>query len=141
MQTLCYISHATFEMPMQMQHLSDILTESRQFNARHDIHGVLYFADGQFLQCLEGQIEDVEQLMQRIRRDPRHQNINVIFQQPITQALFASWSMKFISRQHPIKQFFQSQHYGQFCPDKLSSEQLQALLSLMYQLDGDDLVA
>ncbi|WP_298141386.1 BLUF domain-containing protein [uncultured Acinetobacter sp.] len=141
MHTLCYISHATFEMPMQMQHLSDILTEARQFNARHDIHGVLYFADGKFLQCLEGQAEDLEQVMQRICRDPRHQDLHIILQQPLSQPLFCSWSMKFISRHHPIKEFFQRHNHSQFCPDQLSPEQLQALLNLMYQLDANDLVA
>lgn len=141
MRTLCYVSQANFDLPTQMQHLSDILTEARQFNLRQHIYGVLYFADGTFLQCLEAKSEDLDQVMQRICRDPRHREIKIVFDHPISHAQFSNWSMKFIARHHPIKQFFQKHGFSHFCPEQLSAQQWQDLLHLLYELEADDLVA
>lgn len=141
MQRLCYVSQATFKLPEQLQCLTDILTEARDFNARHHVQGVLYFADGYFLQCLEGESQAIELVLQRLTRDPRHQDLRIIATDMVEQAIFKHWSMKFVARHNQVKQFFQQHGYAQFYPHLLNPNQLNQLLHLLYQLEAPDLVA
>lgn len=141
MRRLCYVSQANFPLPQHHHHLTDILTEARDFNVRHHIQGVLYFADGRFLQCLEGLADDLERLVTRLQGDPRHHSMQMIMNQPINGAIFAAWSMKFVSRHHRVKQFFQQQGHTIFCPKLLNKSQLAQLLELLYQLEAQNLVA
>ncbi len=55
MKQICYISCATSLQPQLLADLRDILSEARNFNHQHNVQGVLYFADGEFFQCLQGQ--------------------------------------------------------------------------------------
>ena len=141
MQRLCYVSQANFSLPQHGQYLIDILSEARDFNARHHIQGVLYFADGHFLQCLEGAPDALDSLVMRLQRDPRHHSMQIILNQPITAAMFSDWSMKFLSRQHRIKQFFQQHGHMCFCPELLNESQLTALFELLYELEAQKFVA
>nr|WP_244926493.1 BLUF domain-containing protein [Acinetobacter terrestris] len=45
---LCYTSKKTSNDESILKDLRDILTEARDFNTRHEIHGVLYYADDYF---------------------------------------------------------------------------------------------
>ncbi len=45
---LCYASTRNLQSEDLLQDLNDILTIARDFNSRHDICGVLYYADGSF---------------------------------------------------------------------------------------------
>jgi predicted sulfurtransferase len=141
MQRLCYVSQANFSLPQDRQQLTDILSEARNFNAKNRIQGVLYFADGHFLQCLEGAPAALDGVMQKIRQDPRHQNVQIITMEENTTAIFNTWAMKFISRHHVIKLFFSELGYNSFCPQQLNRVQLNQLLHLMYQIEASDLVA
>ena len=141
MQRLCYMSQANFSLSQEMSSLTAILTEARDFNARHHIHGVLYFADGCFLQCLEGSVTAIDLVMQRIGTDSRHQHLHIITQEEINTAIFTNWAMKFLSRQHRVKQFFNAHGYDTFCPEQLNALQLNELFSLFYQIEAQDLAA
>lgn len=141
MQRLCYVSRANFQPVDKNIALTNILTEARNFNAKHQIQGVLYFADGYFLQCLEGSDHNLELLMTRLQKDSRHQAIYIISNQPISTPIFNDWSMKFLSRQHRIKQFFQQQGYVSFCPERLDPTQLEQLCYLLCEVEAEHLVA
>ena len=99
----------------------------------------MYFADGYFLQCLEGDSHAVDLVWQRLQTDPRHQDLTLIALEPVEQAIFKHWPMKFVARHTQIKQFFQGYGYMQFCPHLLNASQLQELLHLLYQLEDQDL--
>ena len=135
MQRLCYVSQANFQAVDRTQVLTDILTTARNFNAHHAIQGVLYFADNCFLQCLEAKEADLNALMKNIETDQRHSNVHIVLQQDIKTPIFGEWSMKFISRQHQVKLFFKDQGYNNFCPEKLTDQQLEQLIELLYQLE------
>ena len=77
--------------------LEGMLAESRIRNKAHGITGVLVFVDGAFLQILEGEKDDVLELMARIERDPRHRAIKVFSEQEVDERAFASWSMAYLS--------------------------------------------
>ena len=92
---LIYSSEATAEM--ERADLELMLGESRVRNAKRDITGVLVFVDGVFLQVLEGEKDDVEHLMESIRRDPRHKDIKVFHEEEIEHRAFPTWRMAYLS--------------------------------------------
>jgi hypothetical protein len=77
--------------------LEGMLAESRIRNKAHGISGVLVFVDGAFLQVLEGEKNDILDLMGRIDRDPRHRGVKVFYEQDIEERAFTSWSMAYLS--------------------------------------------
>lgn len=91
--TLVYVS--VTEAPMSDAALSDILRVSRENNARRDITGMLLYREGFFIQALEGEADDVDALYARIKRDPRHQNVLLVYRSPIPERGFEDWSMGF----------------------------------------------
>ena len=54
MRQICYASTSTSDHVQLLQDVRDILSEARDFNALHNISGVLYYADQHYFQCLEG---------------------------------------------------------------------------------------
>jgi hypothetical protein len=92
---LIYSSAATGEM--SRADLEQMLEESRIRNLRRDITGVLVFVDGVFLQVLEGERDDVEDLMGSIRCDPRHHDIKVFHEEEIDRRAFPTWRMAYLS--------------------------------------------
>jgi len=92
---LIYSSAATREMGRA--DLEQMLDESRLRNARRGITGVLVFSDGVFLQVLEGEKDDVEDLMERIRLDPRHRDVKVFHEEETDHRVFPTWRMAYLS--------------------------------------------
>jgi hypothetical protein len=77
--------------------LEEMLAESRIRNRARGITGVLVFVDGVFLQILEGEKDNVLDLMETIERDPRHRGVKVFHQHETDERAFASWSMAYVS--------------------------------------------
>ena len=77
--------------------LEQMLAESRIRNRAHGITGVLLLVDGAFLQILEGEKDDVEDLMVRIQRDPRHHDVKVFYEEDVDERAFESWSMAYLA--------------------------------------------
>ncbi|MEO8585117.1 MAG: BLUF domain-containing protein [Acidobacteriota bacterium] len=77
--------------------LEGMLAESRIRNRSRGITGVLIFVDGAFLQILEGEKDDVLDLMERIERDPRHRGIKVFHEEETDERAFGSWNMAYLS--------------------------------------------
>ena len=92
---LIYSSEETGKM--SRPDLEQMLEESRVRNAKRDITGVLVFVDGVFLQVLEGERDDVEDLMASIRRDPRHRDIKVFHEEETASRAFPTWRMAYLS--------------------------------------------
>ena len=77
--------------------LEEMLAESRIRNKAHGITGVLLLVEGAFLQILEGEKDDVEDLMVRIQRDPRHHDVKVFYEEEVDERAFESWSMAYLT--------------------------------------------
>jgi hypothetical protein len=82
---------------LAMADLERMLAESRIRNRARDITGVLVLVDGVFLQILEGEKNDVLDLMEKIKRDPRHHGVKVYRERETDGRAFASWSMAYLS--------------------------------------------
>ena len=56
---------------------------------------MLLYANGTFLQTLEGETNTVETLLEKIARDSRHQDFQVIKREVTSTRLYENWSMGF----------------------------------------------
>ena len=90
---LCYVSTAV--RMMSRDELTDILQTSRRKNVQRNISGMLVYKDMSFLQVLEGEAGDVDELYETISADPRHHRLSQLFRIPITRREFGEWAMGF----------------------------------------------
>jgi hypothetical protein len=90
---MLYVSGAT--RPMSPADLDAILAASRRNNEALDVTGLLLWAEGAFIQVLEGEADVVKRLAARIRNDNRHRNFMVLVEQESAERAFGRWSMGF----------------------------------------------
>jgi hypothetical protein len=95
MEYIVYVS--TAKRLMNEEELLDILTVSRTKNKINNITGMLLYAQGTFIQVLEGEKENLDDLFQSIEKDNRHKNIIKLITGVITQRNFSDWTMAFAS--------------------------------------------
>ncbi|MCA8988664.1 MAG: BLUF domain-containing protein [Planctomycetaceae bacterium] len=88
-----YASAAT--RPFTREELFELLEDSRLKNSQHGLSGMLLYHGGAFLQVIEGEEADVEQLYEKIKRDERHENVRLIARFPIEERCFGDWKMGF----------------------------------------------
>ena len=88
---LMYASRAA--AGMGQEELLAILRKSKAANPAHGITGVLCYSEGLFLQVLEGGRSAVNRLYQRILADARHNDVELMLYEEISQRRFAGWSM------------------------------------------------
>ena len=91
---IIYSSEAS--TPMQTDDLEELLGHARRSNATKGITGALVYAEGMFLQILEGDKAEVQDLMAEIRRDVRHETVIVLREGEIPVAIFGSWKMAYV---------------------------------------------
>ena len=90
---LVYVSRSS--SAVSMAELVDILTRAQYKNMRLDVSGLLVFRDGRFMQLLEGAENTVKDLFATIRRDPRHTDVEVLWENDSAARCMPSWVMGF----------------------------------------------
>ena len=90
---LIYVSSALKEQ--NDTELDAILESAVRHNRLQNITGMLLYAGGNFLQVLEGEDTDVDQIFSVIEKDPRHHGIIVLEREAIPARSFEQWSMGF----------------------------------------------
>ena len=129
MYQFCYASKSTSPKTDLLEDLANILKEARDFNYQHQVTGVLYFADGYFFQCLEGECLTLKSLLvERLNKDPRHHDIKLFETKEIEYPSFPDWSMKYISKRSQIQQFCQDMGFNDFNPFAFQQHHVDALL-------------
>jgi Sensors of blue-light using FAD len=85
--------------------LAALLKKAREFNALHELTGMLLYTEGSFFQVLEGPEEVIAALYAKIERDKRHEQVTKIIVEPIQKRSFAEWTMGFsnVSREELAK--------------------------------------
>ena len=63
-------------------------------NTRHSITGLLLATGNKFLQILEGNFIELNELLTKIERDHRHEQMKVITFEPINEVYFDTWNLK-----------------------------------------------
>lgn len=74
--------------------INDITVSARLKNAEVGVTGVLFYMDGRFLQILEGKPEDVQERIDIIKDDPRHENFEILIDTQIEKRGFKDWNME-----------------------------------------------
>ena len=93
MHLITYMSEVNVPHSQIEDTVQDIVKVAEVENARNDITGVLFFAEGKFLQVIEGKKEVLQRLMQNISNDPRHKNIDYLIDTPVPERGFRDWKM------------------------------------------------
>jgi len=91
---LLYLSNAKPEL--KQEELDSILRVSRENNPSRDITGLLVFANGVFIQVLEGPSSEVHKLFEKICDDTRHQEVAILGEYRGQERIFTKWSMGFL---------------------------------------------
>lgn len=74
--------------------LSRINHSSQKNNKISELTGILVFGDDFFLQCLEGDREEVSKTYHRISQDPRHESVVILSMEDAIRREFSEWDMK-----------------------------------------------
>jgi hypothetical protein len=78
----------------QLLNVADILAVSSRNNERDHITGLLAYADGTFIQVIEGPPQSVKSLMSRLAGDARHRHIRILGTDLSSDRAFTSWIME-----------------------------------------------
>jgi len=99
MHNLVYKSIAnTLLAPAQ---IDEMLEHARVFNENNDITGCLLYHRGIFVQYLEGELEGVLALFERIKVDMRHSSVDLLSSSNIYTREFDTWSMAYLEGNIP----------------------------------------
>src|ERR1700744_4396324 len=96
---LVYMSTAS--VVFTQQDLIGLLEQSRKHNQEKGITGLLLYAEGSFMQLLEGRKQDVDELMERIKKDERHHDVIIMETGEVAQRQFPDWAMGFLDYASP----------------------------------------
>jgi hypothetical protein len=77
--------------------ITQILQTARRENKEQNVTGALLFNSGYFAQALEGPRLAIEQIFERIQRDPRHGDVTVLSSQTDGHRDFPEWSMAYVA--------------------------------------------
>jgi Sensors of blue-light using FAD len=108
-----------------------ILLKSRINNRNVGLTGVLYFGDGCFFQCLEGEEGSVLNLLRKLKDDPRHSDITVLSRKLIAARSFGNWDMKFVAIEEPMTKLLASRGYQRFDPYQFDEQMVESVLHFL----------
>ncbi len=83
-------------LDLQEADLEDIHRTAREQNALDGITGLLVFNGTHFLQIVEGSEGAIEDLIDRLRKDPRHTGFEVRDRRKVGARSFPDWSMELV---------------------------------------------
>jgi hypothetical protein len=133
---IIYISRSTFESAEMLNkiepNVARILAKSRVNNRKNGLVGVLYFGDGVFFQCLEGNEDTVNTLLKKLELDPRHKDLKIISRKYIDKLSFGDWAMKFAPLDERISQFLKENGFISFDPYLFSGEVINKFLKELF---------
>ncbi len=89
--SIVYASSASREL--EEAELQQILKKARSNNEQSGISGLLLYANGNFLQILEGEHDTVVRLVNRIEQDTRHHGIIRLMEFNASSRSFPDWKM------------------------------------------------
>ncbi len=95
MHELIYSS--TTVQPMTPENISALLLKSKTYNQANAITGCLLYYGDEFIQLIEGDQKTVQDLYQRIIKDPRHTDIIFLGENQIEERTFADWNMAYLN--------------------------------------------
>lgn len=102
-----YSRNAIFGLDEEVTSSVDaILSASQRNNAAVGVTGALMFTDGFFAQVLEGTMDAVEQVFERIQLDERHAEVRLLSFTPVSERVFPNWAMAFVGNNEANRRKF-----------------------------------
>lgn len=89
---LLYKSYAT--KALTVEEFADLLVGARVKNDALGITGILLYKSGVFVQLLEGDKKNIEELYDVIKSDARHTQVECLYFKPASDRVCESWAMK-----------------------------------------------
>lgn len=96
MKYKCVAYTSLAALDMDERQLLEIHATARDFNALDGITGLLLFNGTHFLQWIEGPPGAIDDLVEKLRRDPRHSGFEVRDERWADERLFGHWSMELV---------------------------------------------
>jgi hypothetical protein len=124
-----YVSSAVRLMPEE--EILEILRAARKRNEGLGITGMLLYRGGNFLQVLEGPAAAVDQLIDKIKKDPRHRGVILMSRKAIEGRQFGDWQMAF---RNMSKNCAVEEGYSPFLETDSVDEELGEESQLVYRL-------
>lgn len=75
--------------------IDGLLERSKRNNATRKITGAMIYANGYFMQLIEGPQIAVDELYSAIEADPRHEVLSLLHNQEIKDRHFSDWAMEY----------------------------------------------
>jgi hypothetical protein len=94
-RTISYVS--TMARPFTDVEFSDIADSSKRWNVDNNITGILLTLGDHFFQVLEGPVDPVGSIFERIKIDPRHHNVVKVLDERINGRAFPDWGMRYVN--------------------------------------------
>jgi len=94
---ILYASTMAANAPLSI--VADIAARARITNQSRQITGLLVFDGMRFCQQLEGSYPEVATLIARIRRDPRHGQLEILHEGPLAGRRFKRFSLGYTSHE------------------------------------------
>ncbi|WP_341921134.1 BLUF domain-containing protein [Polaromonas sp. YR568] len=88
-----YLSTLAPGAPLKV--IADIASRARKANEAAGITGLLVFDGMQFCQHIEGPRKAVLALTERIRQDPRHVDVDILYHGPLAQRRFRHFGLAY----------------------------------------------
>jgi hypothetical protein len=88
-ECLIYVSTAAFELATA--DVANILVKSERLNQIEGVSGILLYAEGNFMQCIEGPAAGVSRTYARIQGSSQHHSIIELLRGPSRQRQFSAW--------------------------------------------------
>ncbi|MCT4656530.1 MAG: BLUF domain-containing protein [Cohaesibacter sp.] len=116
--------------------IKSILDQSSTHNRERGITGALLFNQAYFAQVLEGDRKAITETFCHISRDKRHSDIVLLSANPITERIFADWTMAFAGKSDGASELYIRFGITQdFNPRKMTSESLLAFICELIKID------
>lgn len=132
---LIYFSRATRDM--SLADLRSILESARNNNDELEICGLLCYENRYFLQVLEGDREDVNELYLDIADDPRHDCITIISYQERNSISFGKWQMGYAGGSNDFYKLLKENGQVEFDPTSMSPQQAESFLEKMAEFQTE----
>ncbi len=129
MQLVRLIYSSEVVQPFSQSEILSLIEKAKVTNDQKNITGLLCFNHEYFLQCLEGDRDDVNEIYTKILNDPRHRNAVILNYKEIEKREFSQWSMGYIPSTHitkPLNLKYSGTPY--FEPHKMSGESCHQLM-------------
>ena len=92
--TICYVSKS--KPDLSESQIKDIFTHASTVNNKCDVRGILLHSLGNFFQVLEGDEKYLIDLYEnKIKKDPRHENIYEVYHKKTAKPVFTNYSSQF----------------------------------------------